>query len=103
VADYAIRVQLRDGLVTYELAVVDASVGGLGISLEPPLTEKTVGSELELWVLLPGFEAFVARASLRHAVPRIGVCGVQLLGLSDRNQAALQHVVGELLARGSSV
>ena len=98
-ADYDVRVELIDGAVFSRVEVVDMSLGGLGILIEPPVDSCALGAVLEFRIATPAAEPVRASAVVRHRAR--GVCGVEFQRLNEEALSALQSVVAELLERGS--
>lgn len=97
--DYDVRVEVVEGAVFSRVEVVDISLGGLGILIEPPVDNYQLGALLELRVATPAAEPVRVAAVVRHRAR--GVCGVEFQRLSDVALAALESVVSELLERGN--
>lgn len=101
--DYDIRVELRSGVVSVVLSVIDVSVGGLGLVVDELFAGHESGQPLELSIELPGHSAFRTRAFIRYSSRTPGgKCGVQLVELTDEQQSQLSKAVAELLERGNS-
>jgi len=98
-ADYDVRVEVIEGAVYSRVDVVDMSLGGLGILIEPPVDSCALGAVLELRIATPGAEPVRTSAVVRHRAR--GVCGVEFQRLAGAALAALEVVVGELLERGN--
>jgi hypothetical protein len=98
-ADYDVRVELVDGAVFSRVEVVDLSLGGLGILIEPPIDTRELGAALELRVGTPEAEPVRVKAVVRHRAR--GVCGVEFQNLDEAALAALRRAVAELLERGN--
>jgi hypothetical protein len=98
-ADYDVRVEVVEGAVYSRVDVVDMSLGGLGILIEPPVDTTELGAVLELRIATPVAEPVRAVAVVRHRAR--GVCGVEFQQLGGAALAALEIVVGELLERGN--
>jgi PilZ domain len=98
-ADYDVRVELVDGAVFSRVEVVDMSLGGLGILIEPPFDTYQLGAPIDLRIGTPEAEPVRVKALVRHRAR--GVCGVAFQDLGEAALAALHRAVGELLERGS--
>lgn len=98
-ADYDVRVEVVEGAVFSRVDVVDMSLGGLGILVEPALEGYQLGAAIELRIQTPEAEAVLVRAFVRHRAR--GVCGVEFAELGDAAVAALRRAVSELLERGN--
>lgn len=102
-ADYDIRVDYVDGPVTVRVQVTDVAIGGMGLVVDELFASKGVGSDLPIFVSLPGYPRFETVGVLRHTTGRPGgPCGVQLSRLTDEQAQALQRAVAELQERGLS-
>lgn len=102
-ADYDIRIELEDGLVTVRLSVLDAAVGGVALVVDELFVSKKADSDIRLGVSLPGVPRFVTMANIRYTQGKVGGrCGVHFPHLSDEQQTALSKAVSELLERGHS-
>lgn len=98
-SDYDIRVELVDGAVFSRVQVVDLSLGGLGILIEPPVDAYELNAALELRIGTPEAEPVRVMATVRHRAR--GVCGAEFKTLSEAAMAALHRAVAELLERGN--
>lgn len=98
-ADYDVRVEVVDGAVFSRVQIVDLSLGGVGMLMEPPVDRCQVNAVLELRIATPEAEPVRASAIVRHRAR--GVCGAEFQGLSEAALAALHRAVGELLERGN--
>lgn len=98
-ADYDVGVELIEGAVYSRVQVVDLSLGGVGILIEPPVDGYALGSSLELRIATPEAEPVRVSAVVRHRAR--GVCGAEFQGLSEEALAALRRAVAELLERGN--
>jgi c-di-GMP-binding flagellar brake protein YcgR len=97
--DYDIRVEVVEGAVFSRVQVVDLSLGGLGMLIEPPTDGYPLDAPLELRVSTPEAEPVRARAIVRHRAR--GVCGVAFQNLDEAAASALRRAVSELLERGN--
>lgn len=98
--DYDVIVELVDGAVFSRVQVVDLSVGGLGILIEPQMDAYELGAPLELRIGTPeAAEPVRVSAVVRHRAR--GVCGVEFQSVNDAAVAALRRAVSELLERGN--
>jgi c-di-GMP-binding flagellar brake protein YcgR len=101
--DYDVRVELRDGVVGVGLAVIDISVGGMGLVVDELFQDKRSGDMLRLQITLPGAPTFQTQAEIRYSSRTVGgKCGVSLSHLSVDEQHRLSRAVAELLERGHS-
>lgn len=98
-ADYDVRVEVVQGAVYSRVEVVDMSLGGLGILIEPPVDNTQLGAVLELRITTPVAEPVRAAAVVRHRAR--GVCGMEFQNLGAAALSALERVVAELLERGN--
>lgn len=98
-ADYDVRVELVEGAVFSRVEVVDVSLGGLGILIEPPIDAYQPGAPLDLRVGTPEAGSVRLKAVVRHRAR--GVCGMEFQNLDEAALAALHRVVAELLERGN--
>ena len=98
-ADYDVRVEVVEGAVFSRVEVVDLSLGGLGILIEPPMDVCQLGAPLDLRVSTPEAQPVRVKAVVRHRAR--GVCGVEFQQLDEPALAALHRVVAELLERGN--
>ena len=73
--------------------VVDLSLGGLGILIEPPIDSYELGAPLELRIGTPEAEPVRVKAAVRHRAR--GVCGVEFQNLDDAALAALRRVIAD--------
>lgn len=102
-ADYDVRVELIDGMVTVQLSVVDIAIGGMGLLIDQLFADREVGAQLKLRIAFPGVPVFETIGDLRHTEKRAGgKCGVQLGQLTQEETTALRRVVAELQERGHS-
>jgi hypothetical protein len=98
-ADYDVRVEVVEGALFLRVQVVDVSLGGLGILLEPLVDAYQLGAAVELRLGMPGAEPLRVKAIVRHRAR--GVCGMEFQELGEPALAALRRVVAELLERGN--
>ena len=98
-ADYDVGVEVIEGAVYSRVQVVDLSLGGVGILIEPPVDQYALGASLELRVATPEAEPVRVTAVVRHRAR--GVCGAEFQGLNEPALAALRRAVAELLERGN--
>jgi hypothetical protein len=98
-ADYDVGVEVVDGAVFSRIQVVDLSLGGVGMLIEPPVDRYQVNAVLELRISTPEAEPVRVSAIVRHRAR--GVCGAEFQGLSEAATAALHRAVPELLERGN--
>lgn len=98
-ADYDVRVEAVDGAVFSRVEVVDMSLGGLGILIEPPVDTFELGAGVELRIGTPEAEPVRVQAIVRHRAR--GVCGVEFQNLAEPAVNALRRAVSELLERGN--
>jgi hypothetical protein len=98
-ADYDVRVELVEGAVFSRVEVVDLSLGGVGVLIEPPVDTYQLGAALELRVGTPEAQPVRVQAIVRHRAR--GVCGMEFQHLDEAALAALRRVVAELLERGN--
>ncbi len=98
-ADYDVCVEIVEGAVFSRVQVVDLSLGGVGILIEPPVDGYELGAALELRVATPEAEPVRVSAVVRHRAR--GVCGAEFQRLGEPAVAALRRAVGELLERGN--
>jgi hypothetical protein len=102
-ADYDVRVELRDGMLHVALAVIDVSVGGVGLVVDELFQDKRSGEKIHVQITLPGAAPFLTLAEIRYSARSVGgKCGVALNALTDEQQHRLSRVVSELLERGYS-
>ena len=100
--DYEVEVSIVQGIVAERAGVVDVSVAGLGLLLEPQFESKKLGDRVELRIVVPRQPAFEVGAVVRHVTRSIGVWGVEV-DRSDANATRfLGQCVSELLERASS-
>jgi len=97
--DYDVRVEIVEGAVFSRAQVVDLSLGGVGMLIEPPVDGYAVQSALELRISTPEAEPVRVSALVRHNAR--GVCGAEFQGLSEAALSALRRAVSELLERGN--
>lgn len=98
-ADYDVRVELVEGAVFSRVEVVDMSLGGLGILIDPTIDNCQPGATLDLRVGTPEAEPVRVKAVVRHRAR--GVCGMEFQNLDEAALSALRRAVGELLERGN--
>lgn len=97
--DYDVLVEVVEGAVFSRIEVVDLSLGGLGILIEPPVDGYELGAPLELRIGTPVAEPVRVKAVVRHRAR--GVCGVEFQGVEEPALGVLRRVVSELLERGN--
>jgi hypothetical protein len=97
--DYDVSVEIVDGAVFSRVQVVDLSLGGVGILIEPPVDRYGLNEALELRISTPEAEPVRVSALVRHRAR--GICGAEFQGLSEKALAALRRAVAELLERGN--
>jgi c-di-GMP-binding flagellar brake protein YcgR len=98
-ADYDVGIELCDGAVFSRLQVVDLSLGGVGLLIEPPIDTYEAGVRFELRVSTPEAKPVRVMATVRHRAR--GVCGAEFQELNEAASSALRRAVGELLERGN--
>lgn len=98
-ADYDVAMEICEGAVFTRVRVVDFSLGGVGILIEPPVDRYELGTKFEMRVKTPDAAAVSVSAAVRHRAR--GVCGAEFVGLSDAARLALRRSVAELLERGN--
>lgn len=98
-ADYDVRVEVVEGAVFSRVQVVDLSLGGLGMLIEPPVDGYELNAALELRIATPEADPVRVTAIVRHRAR--GVCGTEFQKLSEVALAALHRAVAELLERGN--
>jgi len=101
-ADYAVDVSVVQGIVFERARVVDISVAGLGLLLEPPFDRFSVGQKLTLRVLFPEAAPLDVAAVVRHTTRATGIWGIEIDRNDERVMRALRHAVSELLERAAS-
>jgi c-di-GMP-binding flagellar brake protein YcgR len=98
-ADYDVGVEVVEGAVFSRVQVVDLSLGGVGILIEPPVDQYSLLATLELRISTPEADPVRATAVVRHRAR--GVCGAEFQKLDEVALAALHRAVAELLERGN--
>jgi c-di-GMP-binding flagellar brake protein YcgR len=98
-ADYDVCVEIVEGAVFSRVQVVDLSLGGVGILIEPPVDAYELGAALELRIGTPEADPVRVSAVVRHRAR--GVCGAEFQRLGEPAVAALRRAVAELLERGN--
>lgn len=101
-ADYGVDVSVVQGIVVEPARVVDISVSGLGLLLEPPFDRYTVGQRLTLRLGLPQGVRLEVAAVVRHATRGTGIWGIEIDRNDDDLVRALSQVVSQLLERAAS-
>lgn len=101
-SDYGVDVSVVEGIVYERARVVDISVAGLGLLLEPPFDRFSVGERLTLRIALPEEPAMDVAAVVRHATRSTGIWGVEIDRTHETAMRALSHAVSELLERATS-
>ena len=101
-ADYAVDVSVVQGIVFERARVVDISVAGLGLLLEPPFDRFSVGQKLTLRVVFPAAPPLEVEVVVRHATRATGIWGIEIDRNDERVMRALSHAVSELLERATS-
>lgn len=102
-AEYNIRIDFGDGLVKAQVAVLDAAVGGVGLSVAEEFADLTQGAQIRLGVTLHDVPRFETVGTLVYTQGRVGGrCGVHFDKLTEEQQTALSRAVSELLERGHS-
>lgn len=99
VPDFPVEVGLVDGIVVERVNVVDVSVAGFGLLLEPPFDRVQVGQQLLIRVSVPEHAPLDVAAFVRHVTRATGVWGVEIDRASEQAMRALNHAVSELLER----
>jgi len=99
---YAVDVSVVQGIVFERARVVDISVAGLGLLLEPPFDRFSVGQKLTLRVGFPEAPALEVAAVVRHSTRATGIWGIEIDRNDERVMRALSHAVSELLERATS-
>ena len=97
-ADYDIQAAVCEGTVFTTVQIVDLSLGGIGLLLEPPIDSVAMGGSFELKISTPESSPVRARVVVRHQAR--GVCGAQFETLSEKASLAIGRAVSELLERG---
>jgi c-di-GMP-binding flagellar brake protein YcgR len=97
--DYDVTVEVVDGAVFSRVQVVDLSLGGVGMLIEPPVDRYDLNEALELRISTPEAEPVRVSAVVRHRAR--GICGAEFQGLSEKALSALRRAVSELLERGN--
>jgi c-di-GMP-binding flagellar brake protein YcgR len=101
--DYDVRVELREGVLHVALAVIDISVGGMGLVVDELFQDKRSGERIRIQITLPGSASFETQAEIRYSARTVGgKCGVALSSLTDEEQHRVSRAVAELLERGHS-
>lgn len=98
-ADYDVIVEVSEGPVFTRCQVVDLSLGGIGLLMEPPVDSFEPGTSFELRVTTPEAAPLRVTALVKHRAR--GVCGAEFRESSDEFSAALRRAVSELLERGN--
>src|SRR5690606_23732196 len=101
-SDYGVDVSVVEGIVYEPAHVVDVSVGGFGLLLEPPFDRFEVGHRLTLRIALPEAPLMVVAAVVRHTTRATGIWGVEIDRDDETAMRALSHAVSELLERAAS-
>lgn len=97
-ADYDVRVELCEGAVFTRCQVVDLSLGGIGLLIEPPVDTYGPSTSFELRVTTPEAEPVRMNVLVKHCAR--GVCGAEFVNPEEATMAALSRAVSELLERG---
>src|SRR4051812_44403588 len=84
--DYDVRVEIVEGAVFSRVQVVDLSLGGVGILIEPPVDGYALHTALELRISTPEADSVRVSAVVRHGAR--GICGAEFQGLSEAALAA---------------
>lgn len=98
-AEFPVEVALVDGIVAERVSVLDVSVAGLGLLLEPPFEGVEVGQQLLIRLSVPEHSPVDVMAFVRHVTRSTGVWGVEIDRSSEPAMRALNHAVSELLER----
>jgi c-di-GMP-binding flagellar brake protein YcgR len=98
-ADYDVSVEVVDGAVYSRVQVVDLSLGGVGILIEPPIDTYDLDAQVELRIATPDAEPMRVTALVRHRAR--GICGVAFQNLKEPALDALHRAIAELLERGN--
>lgn len=101
-SDYAVDVSVVQGIVFERARVVDISVAGLGLLLEPPFDRFSVGQKLTLRIGFPEAPTLEVAAVVRHSTRATGIWGIEIDRNDTRAMHALRHAVSELLERATS-
>jgi c-di-GMP-binding flagellar brake protein YcgR len=102
-ADYDVRVELKEGVVSVRLSVMDVSVTGLGLVIDEMFLQRQSGELLPLSITLPGHAPFHVQAEIRYSSRTLGgKCGVLFSSIEQSDQAKLGRAVAELLERGNA-
>lgn len=97
-ADYDVVVEVCEGAVFTRCQVVDLSLGGVGLLIEPPVDAYGAGAAFELRVTTPEAESVRVNALVKHCAR--GVCGAEFVEPKEEASIALRRAVSELLERG---
>jgi hypothetical protein len=100
-ADFDVEAWVVDGIVADRVGVVDVSVAGLGLLLEPPLDSKREGDRFRLRISIRKGEPFEVDSVVRHVTARTGVCGVEIDRADETALRTFSQTVSELLERAS--
>jgi c-di-GMP-binding flagellar brake protein YcgR len=98
-SDYDVSMEICEGAISTRVQVVDLSLGGVGILIEPPVDRYELGTTFEILVKTPEADPVRVSATVRHRAR--GVCGAEFGQLSEPALAALRRAVAELLGRGN--
>lgn len=98
-ADYDVVVEVSEGPVLSRCQVVDLSLGGIGLLMEPPVDRFEPGTSFELRVTTPEAESVRVTALVKHRAR--GVCGAEFSEPNEAVSSALGRAVSELLERGN--
>lgn len=91
--------EICEGAVFTRIQVVDLSLGGVGMLIEPPVDRYELGADVELRVKTPEAEPVRVTVTVRHQAR--GVCGAEFRTLEEPAMLALRRAVSELLERGN--
>jgi len=95
-----ITVRLVSKGLTEILWARDISAGGMAVAIHHDVDPKTLASEVQIIVGLPGLPSFKAKAHVRHISTSTLMFGVQFTVIDPRHLAIVEVYVTQRVAEG---
>jgi hypothetical protein len=97
--DYVVDVAIVEGIVAETARVIDVSVAGLGLVLEPPFDSFQIGQSVRVRIGVPGRAPFELAAVVRHLTQATAVWGVEFERVDADASRALTQAITDLMER----